>query len=322
MISLMPGPVEIDSKIRAVFCQAPLSHRGPEFIRRFESVRSILAAMTGARHVALMNGSGTLANEAVASCLEGPGVVLVNGEFGDRLAQQAQRWSLPVRVVEWPWGVPWDLDRVAHELGDARWIWATHLETSTGMVNDVPGLVAFARARGVRVALDCVSSLGAVPVDLREVWLASGVSGKALGSYAGVAMVFASEIPQLTRPVPTYLDVAQALLTEGSCFTFPSPLLLALEEALRLRRDYSLLGSLVRQRLREMGVEPMVDGPVAAPVVTTFVPPQPGFLARCNDLGYRIGGESGYLAARGLVQIATMGAVLASQVNALFDRLA
>lgn len=322
MISLMPGPVEIDAKIRAVFCQAPLSHRSEEFIRRFEAVRATLAAMTGARHVAIMNGSGTLANEAVASCLEGPGVVLVNGEFGNRLAKQAQRWSLPLRFVEWPWGVPWDLERVEKELAGARWVWATHLETSTGMVNDVPGLVVLARSRGVRVALDCISSLGAVPVDLTDVWLASGVSGKALGSYAGVAMVFASEEPKLTRPVPTYLDVAEALRTEGSCFTFPSPLLLALEEALRQRRDYSPLGHLVRRRLREIGIEPMVEGPVAAPVVTTFVPPEPGFLDHCHQLGYRIGGESGYLAARGLVQIATMGAVFANQINGLFDKLA
>jgi aspartate aminotransferase-like enzyme len=321
MISLMPGPVEIDAKVRAVFCQAPLSHRSEDFIRRFEGVRATLATMTGARHVALMNGSGTLANEAVASCLEGPGVVLVNGEFGGRLAKQAQRWNLPARIVEWPWGVPWDLNRVSEELSGARWVWATHLETSTGMVNDVPGLVALARSRGVRVALDCISSLGAVPVDLTDVWLASGVSGKALGSYAGVAIIFASEEPQLTRPVPTYLDVAEALRTEGSCFTFPSPLLLALAEALRQRRDYAPLGDLVRRRLREIGIEPMVEGPVAAPVVTTFVPPEPGFLDRCHDLGYRIGGESGYLAARGLVQIATMGAVFTGQINTLFDQL-
>jgi hypothetical protein len=125
-----------------------------------------------------------------------------------------------------------------------------------------------------------------------------------------------------TRPVPVYLDVAEALRTEGSCFTFPSPLLLALEEALRLRRDYAPLGSLVRQRLRGMGIEPMVEEPIAAPVVTTFVPPRNGFLDHCLHLGYRIGGESGYLAARGLVQIATMGAVQARHVDSLFDRLA
>lgn len=321
MISLMPGPVEIDPRVRAAFEQPPLSHRGPEFIGRFESVRASLEKMTGARHVAILNGSGTLANDAVASCLEGPGVVLVNGEFGARLARQAARWSLPLRVIEWPWGVEWDLDRVAPALDGAEWVWATHLETSTGMVNDIAPLIALARSRGVRVALDCISSLGAVPVDLTGVWLASGVSGKALGSYAGIALVFAAEEPRLTRPVPAYLDVAEALRTEGSCFTFPSPLLLALEEALRRERDYAPLGGLVRARLRGMGIDPMVEEPVAAPVVTTFAPPEDGFLDRCSRLGYQIGGESGYLAARGLVQIATMGAVLASQVNTLFDQL-
>ena len=39
-------------------------------------------------------------------------------------------------------------------------------------------------------------------------------------------------------------------------------------------------------------------------------------------LGYSIGGESGYLAQRGLVQIANMGAVRAEQIEQLFDQLA
>jgi aspartate aminotransferase-like enzyme len=321
MISFMPGPVEIDNKVQAAFHQPPLSHRGPEFIARFEGVRATLAQMTGARHVALLNGSGTLANDAVASCLEGPGVVLVNGEFGARLARQAERWNLPVRVLQWPWGTPWDLDRVARELDGACWIWAVHLETSTGMVNDIAGLIDVAHTRGARVCLDCISSLGAVPLDLNDVWLASGVSGKALGSYAGIAIVFASEEPRPAHAVPAYLDVAEAIRTEGSCFTFPSPLLLALEEALHGKREYAPLGHLVRKRLHSMGIEPMVEGPVAAPVVTTFALPEKDFLQRCARLGYRIGGESGYLATRGLVQIATMGAILLSQVNGLFDQL-
>ena len=317
----MPGPVEIDHQVQNAFRQPTLSHRSDEFIRRFEGVRATLARMTGAKHVALLNGSGTLGNEAVASCLEGPGVVLVNGEFGARIARQAARWNLPVNIVEWPWGVPWDLERVATQLDGARWVWGVHLETSTGMVNDIQRLIALANSRGVRVALDCISSLGAVPVDLTGVWMASSVSGKALGSFAGVAFVFASEVPNLTRPVPVYLDVAEAMRTEGSCFTFPSPLLLALEEALRRKRDYAPLGDLVRNRLRGMGIEPMVEEPIAAPVVTTFAPPEEKFHERCLRLGYRIGGESGYLAARGLVQIATMGAVMLSQIDGLFDQL-
>jgi aspartate aminotransferase-like enzyme len=314
----MPGPVEIPQEVKEAFYLPPISHRCGDFIHLFETVRTRLCSMTGAAHCALLNGSGTLANEAVASCLESRGVVLVNGEFGRRLAEQARRWEPETRVMEWPWGAPWDLDRVAAELSDARWIWAVHHETSTGMLNDISGLAELARRRGVRLCLDCISSLGAVPLDLRDVWMATGVSGKALASFAGVAMVLAAEIPQPSRTVPTYLDIAMAMRTKGPCFTFPSPLMLALGRALEHTRDYSMAGKLVRRSLRELGIAPMVEERFASPVVTTFVPPAADFLGQCRAAGFWIGGESGYMAERGLVQIATMGAIECRHIEDLF----
>src|SRR5258708_16213052 len=297
----MPGPVEIAAPIRHAFGQPPISHRSAEFTRHYERVRAILRAMTGAPYVALFQGSGTLANEVVAAALEGPGLVLVNGEFVRRLADQARAWSLPVRTLEWPWGRAWDIDQIASALDGVGWMWGVHLETSTGLLNDLSAVRDLARERDVKLCLDCVSSVGAVPLDLDGVWLASGVSGKALGSYAGVAAVFASEIPA-PRAVPTYLDLAAALRTEGPRFTFASPLLAALEAALDCKPDYSTMGGLVRDRLREMDVPPMVEGRHAAPTVTTFTPPRPGFAEICKSLGYWIGGESGYLHDRGLGQ--------------------
>lgn len=221
----MPGPAEIGGEIQAAFQRPPVSHRSADFIQRFEAVRARLRALTGAPHVALFQGSGTLANDAVASCLSGDGLILVNGEFGRRLAQQAHRWQLAARVLEWPWGTPWDLDRVRDEMGSSRWVWAVHLETSTGMVNNVHGLAQVAREADVRLCLDCISSLGSVPLDLRDVCLASGVSGKSLGAYTGLAFVFASELPRPAYSVPTYFDVAETIRTEGPRFTFSSPLL-------------------------------------------------------------------------------------------------
>jgi aspartate aminotransferase-like enzyme len=322
VISLMPGPVEIADEVSQAFHLPPVSHRCEEFIGRFEAVRRRLRGLTGAANVALLTGSGTLANEVVASCLEGPGVVLVNGEFGARVARQAQRWELPVKILEWPWGAPWDLDELDRSLDGAQWVWGVHLETSTGLLNDIQSMISIANKHGVKVCLDCISSLGAVPIDLRKVWLATGVSGKALGSFAGIAIVFAAQAPDLKQKmVPTYLDLGHALRTEGPVFTFPSPLLLALEQAIGRQPDYAPLGKLVRQRLREMGTPPLVDNERAAPIVTTFVPPQPKFIERCRQLGYSIGGESHYLADRGLVQIANMGAVQAEQIERLFDQL-
>ena len=287
----MPGPVEIAGPIREAFHKPPISHRCDEFSQRYEAIRGRLRAMANARHVALFQGSGTLANDVVAATLEGPGLVLVNGEFGERLARQARAFSLPVRTLEWDWGSSWDLDRIDRAMHGVRWVWGVHLETSTGLLNDFTAVRDLARARGVRLCLDCISSLGAVPVDLDGVWLASGVSGKALGSYAGVGMVFAAEVPE-PRTVPRYLDLRESLETEGPRFTFASPMLLALEAALDCKPDYGPLGNHVRSRLRELRVPPMVDEPLAAPTVTTFAPPVEGFAERCRSLGYWIGGES------------------------------
>jgi aspartate aminotransferase-like enzyme len=345
-VCLLPGPVAIAPAVREAFHQPPLYHRGPEFIRLFEQVRRTLAALTGCKDVALLNGSGTLGNEVVAATLAagpcpGRGVLLVNGEFGERLARQSARFGLQPRVLRWPWGQPWNLDEVAAALADepeGGWVWGVHLESSTGVLNDLPGLVRLARPRGVRVCADCISSLGAVPLDLSELYLASGATGKSLGSYAGTAIVFAhAELLGAvdTGRVPSYLDLPAALTTVGPRYTFPSPTLQALAAALEeystperawaRYSHYAALGAYVREQVRQAGLEPLAEEAHACPVVTTFHPPgevtSREFVKRCRRWGFAIGGESGYLAERRLVQIATMGALTRADCEPLLQRL-
>jgi aspartate aminotransferase-like enzyme/predicted N-acetyltransferase YhbS len=345
-VCLLPGPVATGTAVWAAFKQSPLYHRGPEFLALFDQVRRMLSGLVGGRDVALLNGSGTLANETVAATLAadpqgGHGVLLVNGEFGQRLARQATRFGLRPRLLTWRWGQPWNLDEVAAALSDeppGSWVWGVHLESSTGVLNDLPGLVQLARSRGIRVCADCISSFGAVPLDLRDVFLATGASGKSLGAYAGVAIVFADAPPlaglDMSR-VPSYLDLPAALASLGPLYTFPSPQLRALEAALanwatpELARNqyerYAALGAYVRQQLRTLGLPPLAEEACACPVVTTFAPPEgetsESFVARCRAWGFAIGGQSGYLKERRLVQIATMGAVTQEGFAPLFEQL-
>jgi aspartate aminotransferase-like enzyme len=352
-LSLLPGPVAMASAVRAAFAEPPLYHREPAFLDRYEELRRRLGELVGGREVALWNGSGTLANEAVAATLAAElpatsgngrgtfGVVLANGEFGQRLARQAIRCGLHPRVLTWEWGRPWELAEIDAALAEepaGSWVWGVHLETSTGVLNDLPGLVRLAGRHGLRVSMDCISSLGAVPIDLRGVDLATGVTGKALGSYAGMSMVFAD--PAALRPtdparLPTTFDLAAALATRGPRHTFPAPVALAAEAALadyatedlaRARyAHYAALGAYVRGELRELGIAPLAAEEHAGPVIATFAPPcgeeTEGFVARCRSWGFAIGGQSGYLAERRLVQIATMGALTREDVAPFFARL-
>lgn len=346
-VCLLPGPVAMSARVRAALQQPPLYHRGAEFLTLFESVRCQLAALTGAREVALFLGSGTLANDIVAATLaatasRGRGVILENGEFGRRLVGQAERFGLAPRVLSWPWGTPWDPDAIAAMLDDVppeSWVWGVHHETSTGLLNDLPALVRVARQRGVRVCVDAISSLGGMPLDLSEVFLASGTSGKALGASSGIAIVFAN-LAQIGKPdqtrVPTYLDLVAALAHKGPRFTFTSSALQGLAAALveyatpEQARDryehYASLGRWIRSELRRQGLPPLADESCAGSIVATFAPPKgsssEAFVDHCRRGGYLIGGQSEYLAERRLVQIATMGDVTRVDCTSLFRHLA
>jgi len=170
------------------------------------------------------------------------------------------------------------------------------------------------------------------------VYLASGATGKSLGSYAGASIIFADReaLSTIDRSgVPSYFDLVAALSSEGPCYTFPSSTLVALEAALcgydtpekaqLTYEGYHALGTRVRQELNRLGLPPLACANCAAPVVTTFSPPRDEasdiFVKRCRSWGFAIGGESAYLSRRRYVQIATMGAVQWPMFAGLFEHL-
>ena len=346
-ICLLPGPVALAPRVTAAFHEPIVYHRADEFLPLFERVRGRLSAMVGGKPAAMLVGSGTLANDAVAATLRADphadnGLSLVSGEFGGRLLKQANRWGLRPRVLTWDWGHAWHLDEVEATLKTmppGGWIWGTHHETSTGVLNDLQGLVALAKKYGQRVIVDCVSSMATVPVDLSGVYLATGASGKAIGSYAGIAFVFANpnDLAHLDAGnIPTYFDISAALTTTGPRFTVPSPLIRALDAALDVfaspessaarLRHIAELGKYMRGRLTDAGFEPMAPAAIANPSIVTFAPPEgmstAAFVAMCRAWGYLVAGQSGYLAERNFVQLAVMGCVTRSDIDPLLDRLA
>src|SRR5262249_8203608 len=147
------------------------------------------------------------------------GLVLSNGEFGERLLDHAARNGLPHAVLKREWGRRFELDALGRLLDrepSVAWIWAVHCETSTGMLNDLQALAGLCRARGLELCLDCISSIGVVPLDLGDVHLASGVGNKGLGSYPGLALVFHRDpIAAAGGALPRYLDLGYYAECDG-----------------------------------------------------------------------------------------------------------
>ncbi|MCS7089547.1 MAG: aminotransferase class V-fold PLP-dependent enzyme [Limisphaera sp.] len=323
-VNFLPGPVAVRREVRRAFEQSPESHRSPAFMHDFHATRRCLCELTGASDCQLMAGSGTLANDAVGAQLmleQGRGLVLSNGEFGTRLIDHARRWGLNFEVHEVPWGAPLDLGEVRRQMErvpELRWVWAVHCETSTGVLNDLDGLKALAAEFGVKLCMDCISSLGTVPVDLRGIYLATGASGKGLRSYPGLCMVFHHHtIQPAPDRLPRYLDLGYYAAQEGVPFTFSSNLLHALHAAIRhvdWERRFSTvaeLGAELRRRLREAGFHVLAPESVAAPAVVTIVLPRElpsvELGRRMEENGFLLSYNSEYLRRRNWIQIALMG---------------
>ena len=333
-VNLLPGPVTMSAEVRRAFRGEPISHRSASFLGQVRECRAALCTMTGAQHAALLPGSGTMANEVVCgqiALLEAPGVVVSHGEFGERLADHARRARLPHHHWQQPWGEPIDLPALTAWLDahpETQWLWAAHCETSTGTVTPIDSLLAVCEPRGVRLCLDCVSSLGVMPVDLRRVHLASSTSGKGLAAVAGVGIVFHRE-PVTPGRGPRALDLGLYASDDGVPFTLGSNVLGALHAALhrtdwpaKLRR-VSELGGRLRSELCARGFT-LVD-PQSSAVLTVALPCGVDSVAVADALerlGWIAAARSRHLQERGWLQFSLMGEIAATDLDGLSDALA
>jgi aspartate aminotransferase-like enzyme/GNAT superfamily N-acetyltransferase len=318
------GPVAVSAATHAAMAGEAAAHRSGEFVASVARVRRALCELTGADDAALLVGTGTLANDAVAAALRarpGRGLVLANGEFGERLIEQARCAGLEFRELRLPWGEPFPESQVAEAAvhGGASWLWAVHCETSTGVLNDLDALKRSAGRAHAALCLDCISSIGTVPLRLEGVWLASASSAKGLAAYPGLAAVLVNgAAPRTVPPTARYLDLAYWLRRDSVPFTHSSNLVAALEAALarvdwdaRLR-DTARHARWLRDALRAQGLALVAPEAAASPSVASIALPDGVPAAEVGAAllrrGFEIAWRSAYLASRNWVQVALMGA--------------
>ncbi|TQR21479.1 aminotransferase class V-fold PLP-dependent enzyme [Psychrobacillus vulpis] len=310
--SFYPGPVQQTEIIQKAFIEKPISHRSHEFKVMLERVKNGLLRMSGAAYVHLLVGSGTLANEAMIAQLHvlgEKGLIVTNGAFGERLEKQADRWGLSYAVQAYEWGKPFDLAEIESELntGNYSWLLMTHGETSTGMLNQLNELVEICKKNNVLLCADCVSSFGALPFQMDGVYLATGVSGKAIGTMSGLAFVFSNTEITTSENIPAYLDIG---LTAKHMipFTMPSQFVLSLENALKAYEDgarYKLLHNrmkFIEEEVKKYQIELFANKNY--PMIFTWTETEfPQLAEDARMSGFDLHYKSDYLLEKGLLQI-------------------
>jgi aspartate aminotransferase-like enzyme len=199
-ILMTPGPTPVPPEVLLAQGSPLVYHRGPGYGALLREVtEGLQEILNTAADVLIFTSSGTGAMESAVANLFSPGervVVPVAGYFGERFAGIARAFGLDVRRIEYEWGqvVPADDVRAAIEEAPTKGVLMQHSETSTGVVHDVESVGRVTREAGVLLAVDVISSLGAIPFDCDRwgVDVAIGGSQKALGMTPGLAFVSVS----------------------------------------------------------------------------------------------------------------------------------
>jgi alanine-glyoxylate transaminase/serine-glyoxylate transaminase/serine-pyruvate transaminase len=232
-----------------------LSHLDPEMVRLLDDVRARLGRVFGAAPGAsslAVSGTGTAGMETAISNVVTPGMrvaVVVNGYFGDRLAQILTRYGATVTRIEGEWGRACDVEQVKRQLdaGPVELLAAVHAETSTGVLNPVQDLARLAADRGALTVIDAVTSLGGMPLHAGA-WgldVCYSCSQKGLGAPSGFAPITFSA-RALERRVASrsfYLDLGlleDYWVRRRYHHTLSAPLLYALREALVVAEEEGL----------------------------------------------------------------------------------
>jgi alanine-glyoxylate transaminase/serine-glyoxylate transaminase/serine-pyruvate transaminase len=197
---MIPGPIEFDPQVLAAMGEPTTSHVAPNFIEIFgqalERMRGVFLSEDGQPFI--LAGSGTLAMDTSAANLVEPGdavLLVITGYFSDRFQTILERYGARVTRVEAPVGGRPTLEQVEQGLKSKSYklLVTTHVDTSTGVISDVPGLAELSRKYGTLLVVDGVCSVAGEALRMTGwgVDLALTASQKAIGVPPGLALVVA-----------------------------------------------------------------------------------------------------------------------------------
>lgn len=155
--------------------QPLVGHLDPVFVQMMEEIKSMMRSvfLTKNDMTFPISGTGSAGMEFCFVNLVEPGddvIIGVNGVFGTRMVDVAERCGARVTKVEAPWGQIIEAGQIAEALKKVKpkLVAVVHAETSTGVLTPVQEIAKLAHEAGALFVLDTVTSLGGVPLKLDE----------------------------------------------------------------------------------------------------------------------------------------------------------
>jgi len=341
-----PGPGQVHPRVYAAMAQPIVGHLDPYFFEVSAEIQRRLRAVFGTTNeetfVISATGSGGMETAVTNFVQQGTKVaVFANGYFCDRQTEMVRRQGAEVVRLEKPWGEVFADDEARDFIRRQKPQVVTYVqaETSAGAFQRGTAICEAAHAVGALVIADCVTSLGAMPVEVDKtgIDIAYSCSQKGLSCPPGLAPITVSPramewLRKRTTPnVSWYFDIKliSDYLIESHRYhhTASATMFYAMREALALIEEEGLENRWERhrqahrefvKRIEALGLEMLVPNEahriwnLNTPKVPAGVDEAKVRATLLHDNGIEIAGGFGPLAGK-VFRVGLMGPLATSE---------
>jgi len=262
-----------------------------------------LAAVSPDEYTAvLLQGSGSFGVEAVLTTAIKPEdkcLIITNGAYGERIVTMANHLGIRHVVHSVRYDQPPAVADISQLLANDQAIThivMVHCETTTGILNPLEAIAALAKAYEKTLIIDAMSSFGGIEIKVEQLGIDYLISSanKCIQGVPGFCFVVA-RLEQLVRSQGNsrslsfdLYDQWQHMDKDGKWrFTSPTHVVAAFSKALdelaaeggvaaRYKR-YQATNSLLRNALKQIGINAYISEDLQSPIITTFLFPYEGF---------------------------------------------
>ncbi|MEJ6598448.1 MAG: 2-aminoethylphosphonate--pyruvate transaminase [Pseudomonadales bacterium] len=298
---LTPGPLSttqsVKQKMLRDWCTWDNDYN--QIVQQIRSQLVSLATSQSGYTATLMQGSGTFSVESTIGSVipeNGKLVVLVNGEYGRRIVQIANKLGINTIDIDSGELAPPDpqvLSKLLLQDEQITHIAMVHCETTTGMLNPLTEIGEIAHKHNKVFIVDAMSSFGGTAIDMAELHIDFLISSanKCIQGVPGFGFVLAKH-SSMNAIANRSRSVSLDLYDQWRCmednqgkwrFTSPTHVVRAFAEALkeleaeggvgaRQQRYYENQRTLVTG-MQRLGFECLLDAKLQSSIITSFYSP-------------------------------------------------
>jgi aspartate aminotransferase-like enzyme len=278
-VLLTPGPTQVPEEVLASASLPIMHHRTPQFEAIFGEAAENLKYIFQTENPVIMltsSGTGALESSVINLCSPGDKVIAVNGgKFGERWIELCQAYNLDLVEIKIPWHrtvKPEEIEKALQDNPDAKAVFTTLSETSSGGVTDIEGIAKLTRSSSVILVVDAVSGLGVTPLYTDKWGIDVVVSGSQKGFMLppGLAFITMNEKARKAMETSTlpkyYFDLKKAFKTAEKNTTPWTPaisIIVQLNMALQMMKEEGIenvyarhhkLSEAIREGVKALGL--------------------------------------------------------------------